>query len=79
MAYQHLEKENPEILQQAQDLLKIFSNANPNNTPKEGKYNFVECAAYADDIKRYGGSYQTEWHIADNPYLDKGGSAEDYG
>ena len=70
IAYDILEAEHPEVLQEATKILKVFSDAKPTNTPKEKNYNFVECSTYADDIKKYGGSYQTEWHIADNPYFD---------
>jgi hypothetical protein len=38
----------------------------------------VECATYADEIKATGGSWQSNWHFIDTPYLDQGGSVKDY-
>jgi hypothetical protein len=38
----------------------------------------VESATFADEIKSKGGSWQSGWHFLDNPYLDQGGSIEDY-
>jgi hypothetical protein len=32
----------------------------------------------ADDIKRTGGGYQSDWHFIDNPYVDNGKNANDY-
>jgi len=33
----------------------------------------------ADDIKRTGGGWQSDWHFVDNPYLDEGGKPSDFG
>lgn len=38
----------------------------------------VECVTFADDIKYKGGGYQSGWHFIDTPYLDQGGSIDDY-
>ena len=38
----------------------------------------VECVTFADDIKFKGGSYQSSWHFIDTPFLDDGGSIDDY-
>lgn len=38
----------------------------------------VECVTFADDIKYKGGSYQSNWHFIDTPYLDDGGDISDY-
>jgi hypothetical protein len=47
-------------------------------THLEGDYPFVECATFADEIKAKGGSWQSGWHFIDTPYLDEGGSIDDY-
>jgi hypothetical protein len=38
----------------------------------------VECATFADDIKWHGGRWQAPWHFIDQPYLDEGGTINDY-
>ena len=47
-------------------------------TDKEGDHPFVECATFADEIKGKGGRYQSPWHFVDQPYLDQGGSIDDF-
>lgn len=59
-------------------MLKIYADSNPSMTRLEGEYPFVECATFADEIKAKGGSFQADWHFIDNPYLDQGGSIDDY-
>lgn len=59
-------------------MLAIFSQSNPSLTHTEGDYPFVECAVFADNIKSKGGSFQSEWHFVNTPYLDQGGSVDDY-
>jgi hypothetical protein len=78
MAYDILGKDHPTALKKANDLLKVYSDAFPDKVPKEGDYPFVECATLADDIKRTGGGYQSDWHFIDNPYIDDGGKPNDY-
>lgn len=78
IAYNTLEKENPSVLAKANSLLKIYSSAHPSDTHKESQYPFVECATFADDIKSKGGTWQSDWHFVNNPYLDMGGKPEDY-
>jgi len=41
-------------------------------------YPMVECATLADDIKSKGGSWQNSWHYLNQPYLEDGGSMDDY-
>jgi hypothetical protein len=65
-------------LQAANDLLKVYADADPKMTNLEGDYPFVECATFADEIKAKGGSWQSGWHFIDTPYLDEGGSLSDY-
>lgn len=33
-------------------------------------YPFVESSTFADYIKMRGGSWQSDWHFVDTPYLD---------
>lgn len=73
-----LEKQNPQIVTQAVDVLKVFKSHYPSLTSKEGKYPFVECASFADEIKMEGGGFQSGWHFHDQEYLDMGGKPEDY-
>ena len=73
-----LEKYDPSALDKANELLHIYSDANPTKTPKESEFPFVECATLADDIKRTGGGYQSNWHFMDEAFLDQGGNIEDY-
>jgi len=47
-------------------------------TNLERNYPFTECSTFADEIKSRGGTWQSEWHFVDTPYLDKGGSIDDY-
>ena len=78
VAYNQLLKESPSALQAANDLLKVYSDADPSMTKLEGDYPFVECATFADEIKAKGGSFQSPWHFVDIPFLDEGGSLDDY-
>jgi len=39
---------------------------------------FVEAATFADDIKYGSGNWQSEQHYVDTPFLDQGGSMEDF-
>jgi hypothetical protein len=59
-------------------MLSTYSGSNPSMTSLEGDYPFVECSTFADVIKAKGGSYQSGWHFIDNPFLDEGGSIDDY-
>lgn len=59
-------------------MLSTYANSNPDMTSLEGDYPFVECSTFADEIKSKGGSYQADWHFIDNPFLDEGGSIDDY-
>ena len=44
----------------------------------EGSYPFVECATFADEIKGKNGTWQSNWHFVDTPYLDQGDDLSDY-
>jgi hypothetical protein len=63
---------------QVEDILSILKKSDPKWTIKEGKYPFVECTTFADDIKYKGGSYQSMWHFIDTPFLDQGGDISDF-
>lgn len=78
VAYDILQQEAPQALSQANNLLSTYAQANPSMTSAEGDYPFVECAIFADTIKSKGGSFQSEWHFVNTPYLDEGGSVNDY-
>jgi hypothetical protein len=55
IAYDILEEKNPEALEQATELLRLYSD---NTTIKnEDMYPFVECVTLADEIKRKGGGW----------------------
>lgn len=57
IAYNILERENPKALEDATELLRVYSNKFPYYTKFEGEYPFVECATLADYIKYRGGSW----------------------
>ncbi len=78
IAFDKLQSENPSALNAANDLLKVYSQAQPSMTHLEGEYPFVECATFADEIKAKGGSWQSGWHFIDTPFLDEGGSISDF-
>ena len=50
----------------------------PSITSEENQHPFTECADFADDIKGQGYSFQSGWHFINIPYLDEGGSLDDY-
>lgn len=78
VAYNHLEQEAPEALKAANDMLRVYKSAHPDMTKSEGDFPFVECSTFADEIKGKGGAFQSGWHFVDTPYLDQGGSVDDY-
>lgn len=80
VAYDKLSFSQPgkAALDKATQLLQVYSASNPSMTNLEGNYPFVECATFADEIKAKGGTWQSGWHFVDQPYLDQGGSINDY-
>lgn len=78
MAYDILEKDNPDVLDKANDLLKVLQVADPKLTEKEQNYPFVEAAPLADWIKFRGGSWQSPWHFINIPFFNEGGNASDF-
>lgn len=52
--------------------------SHPEETGDEKDHSFTECACYADNIKDTFGGFQYIWHFIDTPYLDEGGSVDDY-
>lgn len=78
IAEQILAQESPETLKKAQDILSVLSESMPSQTTGERDHPFVECSTWADDVKARGGSFQSNWHFVDTPYLDQGGDFSDF-
>ena len=55
MAYDILQKENPKALEGAEKVLSAMAGQTITNS--EGSYPFVECAAFADQVKYKGGGW----------------------
>jgi hypothetical protein len=55
LAYDILEKENPKALAGAEKILSTL--AGQTITSSENMYPFVECAAFADEVKYKGGGW----------------------
>jgi hypothetical protein len=55
MAYDILQKENPKALEGAEEVLSAL--AGQTITDSEKMYPFVECAAFADQVKYKGGGW----------------------
>lgn len=70
IAEQILAKESPEILKKANAILGTLSSSMPSQTIGERDHAFVECSTWADDVKARGGSFQSNWHFIDTPFLD---------
>jgi hypothetical protein len=62
----------------ANQMLDIYAKAFPNITYLERDHRFVECSTFADEIKPKGGAFQSSWHAVNLPYLDQGGTLDDY-
>ena len=73
-----LEKQDPETLKKVNDILAPLKASDPKDTKDENLYPFVECAVFADNIKRTFGSFQSGWHFIDQPFLDEGGKISDF-
>ena len=78
VAYESLLKENPAVLAKANAILDTLRDADPTLVKGESKHSFVECATWADDIKGRGGTFQSSWHFKDQPFLDEGGTLDDF-
>ena len=78
IAHDILEKESPQTITDVEAALAVLKKSDPKFTAHEDKHPMVECATFADDIKAKGGAYQSGWHFIDQPYLDEGGSIDDY-
>mmetsp|Transcript_8717 Transcript_8717/g.14790 ORF Transcript_8717/g.14790 Transcript_8717/m.14790 type:complete len:140 (+) Transcript_8717:40-459(+) len=78
IGYDLLQNESPDTLDNVNSILSVLKHSDPSWTVKENDYPFVECTTFGDDIKYKGGSYQSNWHFVDTPYLDKGGDISDY-
>jgi hypothetical protein len=66
IAYDILEQEDPEALNKATELLRVYSDSI--TSEKEKDFPFVECVTLADDNKRRGGGWQSSWHFKDNGF-----------
>lgn len=75
VAYELLDQET---IDQTEQILAILKQSDPSWTKLEGDHPFVECVTFADDIKYKGGSYQSNWHFIDTPFLDEGGDISDF-
>lgn len=71
-------KEDSKTHDQALTILETLKIADPKWTTSEDKHPFVECATFADEIKKKGGQWQSGWHFIDEPFLDEGGKISDY-
>ncbi len=60
------------------DELNTLKVSHSSLTTSEKSHPITECATFADDIKSKGYSFQSGWHFIDQPYLDKGGSLDDF-
>jgi len=78
IAYDYLSANYASVLDAANKELAVLTASDPGLVYKENDYPFVECATLADDIKYNGGSWQSDWHYVDNPFLDQGGNINDY-
>ena len=78
IAYDILRTQNPEALKKATEILSLYIKEDPEYVKRERNYPFVECSTFGDDVKAFGGSWQSSWHFADYPYLDEGGKISDY-
>lgn len=76
-AYDILQEEAPEALAAANAELVALKQDQPDITGYEDNYPFVECATFADNVKK-DMWWQGAWHYIDQPYLDQGGSLDDY-
>lgn len=58
--------------------LAVLKASHPSLTTSENSHPITECATFADDVKGKGYSFQSGWHFIDQPYLDQGGSLDDF-
>ena len=72
-----LNTEDPEALARAINELAVLKQSQPTLITREDQHPFTECATFSDDIKGFLG-FQSGWHFVDQPYLDQGGSLEDF-
>jgi hypothetical protein len=73
-----LSEESPEVLEWANEMLKELQLSKPDMTIREKYHAFVECSTWGDDVKYSAAPYQANWHFLDFPFLDQGGSIEDF-
>ena len=73
-----IERQAPEVLEAAIEVLRPLQKNFADQTKDEKDHPFTECALFADNIKDTGGDWQFNWHFKDQPYLDQGGSLDDF-
>jgi hypothetical protein len=73
-----LEKESPQTIEDVEAALAVLKKSDPKLITSEDKHPMVECATFADELKAKGGRYQSGWHFIDQPFLDEGGSVDDF-
>jgi len=67
IAHDVLAKSNPDVLARAEAILSSDINQ---YTRLEKDHHFVECATFADAIKKVGWGATSHWHFQDTPYFD---------
>lgn len=77
IAEEILKKENPQVIENIKIILASLKESDP-DIVVEGDHPFTECTTFADNIKYHGGMFQQAWHFKDQPYLDEGGTIDDY-
>jgi hypothetical protein len=73
IAYDLLESSDPAALAQVTEDLRWFQD--PTTLKNEDLYPFVESVSYADEIKRRGGGWQSQWHFDNIPMVEGDASA----
>ena len=60
-------------------MLEPLRQTDPSWTTSESPaHGFVECATWADEIKKLGAYWQSNWHFVNQPFFNEGGSLDDY-
>ena len=68
IAQYKLERDHPEIFKKAEEILRWNSWL----TKLEKDHPFVECASFADEIKKTGWKALDNWHFVDTPVFRGG-------
>jgi len=76
IAYDILERESPETLRIAEDILRNYQNSYTQS--EEGEHPFVESVTFADAMKYKGWYFQSKWHYDGRPVFADGTDESDY-